>query len=251
MTESTTGNVREELIAIRSRIAFYEEEVKNHPLAKLVGDGEIPQEVARDFALYLFADSWMWPSMLITMRDQARHPRLIQAIEDNIRDEAGERGDSHIRLCLRFLESVGITPSLEDGPPLDGTIHIANRMSEARIAGWLVAAEMLTLPLFKLARACFAGRPGASLEYLDVHLKVDEDHIAWLLVAVQGLLEEGASMGEILQGVGLGARATLDALDNLFESTIGQGKSARHSCEELRHPGSASLALATPTAIAT
>ncbi|MBI5630620.1 MAG: iron-containing redox enzyme family protein [Elusimicrobia bacterium] len=227
MIQESHISVTQGLAELERRIAFFESELKDHPLIGLVKSGKIPPAVRKDFALYLFSDSWMWPSMLIAMRDRSRHPKLRRAVEDNIRDEAGERGDSHVGLCLRFLESLGVAPSLEEGPSLDRTVRISSTLSEAQIAGWLLTAERLTLPLFALARECFSSAPGAELEYLDVHLRVDEDHISWLKEAAEGILEEGGSLKAVLQGSGLAARATLDAMDQLFEKAA--------STEGLRH----------------
>lgn len=219
---------------IRGQIAFYEAEVRRHPLHRIIRGPGLPARIETDFARYLFTDSWMWPPMLISMRDHAEHPKLRRAIEDNLQDESGRRGASHVKLCMRFLRSLGIVPALTDMPELNRTVNISGSLSEAQTAGWLAAAETLTLPLYEMALACFAGKPGVDTAYLDVHMAVDKDHISWLWTAVEAIVAAGAGPEEVMQGAALGARATLKTLDQFFEEAVGEeGLSQR----EARLPG--------------
>ena len=48
----------------------------------------------------------------------------------------------------------------------------------------------------------------------------DEEHIAWLWASVEALLEDRPCSAEILEGVGLGARATLKSLDEIYEEAV-------------------------------
>lgn len=226
MTQTAVRSVATDIETIRRRIALFEDDVRRHPLARLIARGDVPAATEKAFALYMFTDAWMWPSMLIAMRDHAGNAKLKRAISDNLDDEAGERGHSHIHLSARFLKSLGIAPALTDMPELNRTVAIAGELSEAQTAGWLAAAEMLTLPLYELALACFGKKTGVDTRYLDVHMVVDEDHIAWLWAAVESLVEEGADAAGILEGVGLGARATLKSLDQIYEESLAEGAGA-------------------------
>jgi hypothetical protein len=165
-------------------------------------------------------DAWMWPPMLVSMRDHAKHPELKRAIEDNLQDECGKRGSSHIKLCMDFLRSLGHPAELVNAPELNRTINVSKELTEPQLAGWLAAAEMLTLPLYEVARSCFGTKPGADLRYIDVHMEVDEDHIQWLWGAVEALVKEGDCEQEIVEGIALGARATLKSLDEIYEEAL-------------------------------
>ncbi len=211
------------LDSIRHRISFYESEVDKHPLITMIQRNKLPKSAANSFALYLFMDSWSWPSMLISMRDHVKHPKLKAAIEDNLQDEAGKRGISHIKLCIDFVKSLGYTPALVNLSELNRTINVSCQLSEAQLSGWLAAAEMLTLPLYKIAKKCFGNRVAVDLRYLDVHMKVDEDHIQWLWSAVEAIIQESARLeDEIIEGIALGARATLKALDEIYEEALAE-----------------------------
>jgi hypothetical protein len=175
--------------------------------------------------MYLFMDSWMWPPMLISMRDHVTHSLLKYAIEKNLQDEAGQRGLSHIKMCIDFVKSLDFIPALNNLQEMNRTVNVSCELSEAQIAGWLAGAEILTLPLYKLARECFEDKPRVDLRYLDVHMQVDEEHIQWLWDAVTSLLndKEGKTViEEISEGIALGARATLKALDEIYEEAIAE-----------------------------
>ncbi|MBI4055324.1 MAG: iron-containing redox enzyme family protein [Elusimicrobia bacterium] len=208
------------LAGIHQCIEFYRKELQEHPLGSFIEQGRLPREIAQEFALYLFADSWQWPPMLTAMRGRVQNTKLREAIWDNILDETGAQKDSHVTLCLEFLESLGIPASLDSGPNLNGTISIARRLSEAQIAGWLLAAEELTLDLFRLARKQFERTPGGDLRYIDEHLEADIEHSRWLWESAESLLNQRPCLKEILCGVGLGSRATLEVLDKLFEKAL-------------------------------
>jgi len=220
MTTTLARTAAADIENVRSRIAQFESDLRSHPLMRMASNGELPRSGEKALALYMFTDSWMWPPMLAAMRDQAAHPKLKKAISDNLADETGTRGQSHINMCVRFCRSLGIAPQLTDLSELNRTVNISNELTEAQIAGWLAAAEMLTLPLYALALAAFGKKPGVETKYLDVHMDVDEEHIAWLWAAVEGLLEDRPCMNEILEGVGLGARATLKSLDEIYEEAL-------------------------------
>lgn len=218
---ATAPNLNHAITTIREQISFYEVEVERHPLASMISQNKLSTNGEKAFALYLFMDSWMWPSMLISMRDHAKHPKLKHAIEDNLQDEAGKRGVSHIKLCIDFVKSIGFVPALVNSAELNRTINVASELSEAQMAGWLAAAEMLTLPLYKLAIDCFSVKPKVDLRYLKVHMKVDEDHIQWLWNACEAIISENAhAKNEVLEGVALGARATLKSLDEIYEEAL-------------------------------
>ena len=219
---TATRSVNTDIETVRRRIAQFEADVEGHPLLRMAKEGRMTPGAEKALGSYLFTDSWMWPPMLAAMRDQAKNAKLREAISDNLDDETGGRGQSHINMCVRFLKSIGQQPMLADLSELNRTVNISNDLTEAQISGWLAAAEMLTLPLYRIAMEALGKKPGADTKYLDVHMQVDEEHIAWLWAAVESLLEERACASEILEGVGLGARATLKSLDEIYEEAVSE-----------------------------
>jgi hypothetical protein len=220
---SSTRSLVNCLPAIRKHIAFYEAEVERHPLAAMIRSRTLSACGERAFALYLFMDSWMWPPMLISMRDHVTNTKLKHAIEDNLQDEAGKRGVSHIKMCIDFLKSLRYVPALVNIMEINRTINITCGLTEAQIAGWLAAAEILTLPLYRIAKECFQQKPDVDLRYLNCHMKVDEDHIAWLWSAVEAILDQSENPQnevEIYAGIALGARATLKSMDEIYEEAL-------------------------------
>lgn len=218
-----TNRLASPLVAIREQISFYEQEVRTHPLAVHIQRNKQSASCEEALASYLFMDSWMWPPMLITMRDHVKNPTLKKAIEDNLQDESGGRGDSHIKLCMDFIKSLNLVPALANLAEVNRTINVAHKLSEAQIAGWLAGAEILTLPLYDIATNCFSKKPNVDMRYIQCHMHVDEEHIQWLWAGVNSVVENDANenlINEVKQGVALGARATLKSLDEIYEEAI-------------------------------
>jgi hypothetical protein len=223
----TIDTLANPLVAIREQISFYEHEVRTHPLATHIQHNKQSIRCEQALANYLFMDSWMWPPMLISMRDHVKNPILRKAIEDNLQDEAGGRGSSHIKLCMDFMKSLHFIPAISNLAEINRTINVSCELSEAQIAGWLAGAEILTLPLYDIATTCFSKKTNVDMRYIQCHMQVDEEHIEWLWAGVKAIIVNDADekrMAEVRQGVALGARATLKALDEIYEESIASDK---------------------------
>src|SRR5712672_3495085 len=82
---------------IFARLADYRSQLIEHPCLVAARGGTLPTTILHEFAFHQYSDSILWIPMLAQMKSMAtRSPRLRQAIEDNIRHEAGLGSISHV-----------------------------------------------------------------------------------------------------------------------------------------------------------
>lgn len=211
------------IATIRARIDFYARVLSDHPLLVLARGGEVPREILLEFARVQYADSILWIPMLSLMKERAQNPRLVRAIRENIADEAGQTGVSHVELARRFIRSLGIA-DVAAGTMTPDVVEMVShwsRLPEPAIAGWLLAAECLVPILFEAMRVGYGVFPDANLRYLDEHITVDADvHSSWMREAILELLEDPGSGSMVMIGVDFGAREVFDVPDGLYAKSL-------------------------------
>jgi pyrroloquinoline quinone (PQQ) biosynthesis protein C len=200
------------------------DQMRTHPLQTVFRSPTPPRSLVLEFAGIQYVDSVLWVPMLAIMKDRARHPTLVKALLDNLLCEAGANHESHVMLCQRFIKSIGISPYYGDfrqyselaGHPI-AIMNGVSGMSELQIAGFNLMSEAMVPHLFKLALPAFQAIPGADCQYLTDHISVDaDDHANAMIQAVRDLLIDGASVGEIMEGMHLSARTALSIPDALY-----------------------------------
>ncbi len=176
----------------------YRAELLGHPLLAAAREGTLSTETLHRFAYHQFADSITWIPMLAQMKSKAtRSRRLHDAIQDNIRHEAGidspggsAAGTSHVALAVSLMRSLGIT-SLDSFPAEAMTSTAGQWLSnlfadypEPSVAGWLLAAETLVPLMFAAIKPCFDKL--GDTRYFSEHIAIDADeHAAWMAEAVE------------------------------------------------------------------
>jgi hypothetical protein len=133
--------------------------------------------------------------MLAQMKSMARRSRrLRQAIEDNIRHEAGLHATSHVALAVDLMRSLGIATL--DGLPIEtfarsATLWLSDAFadqSEPEVAGWLLVAESLVPLMFADVLPSFTAL-GCDTSYFREHVSVDTDeHSRWMAEAVNDIV---------------------------------------------------------------
>ena len=180
---------------IFSRLDDYRRRLAEHPLLAEARTGNLPTTILHEFAFHQYSDSILWIPMLAQMKSLApRSQRLRQAIEDNIRHEAGIGGTSHVTLAVSLMRSLGIA-HLDRFPTTtfakDAVEWLSDdfvELTEPVLAGWLLTAESLVPLMFEAIEPCFA-KLAADTTYFREHVSVDTDeHSRWMAEAVQRVL---------------------------------------------------------------
>jgi len=202
------------------------EAICGHP----AGGQRLSRSLLCEFALTQWGDSVVWVPMLATMRDRVNNPRLRQALDANLRCEAGvDALRSHVTLCRQFVMSLGLQPGLIPsrtrlGGYASAMTDITPLLTEPQIAGWILASESLVPALFTSVIDQFR-QAGADIAYLVEHISVDdEEHAQWMREASIELISTGGgpAFGQILFGARLAARATISVLDTLYALSLGE-----------------------------
>ncbi len=212
---------------VDEHLSTFQRRIRTHELFERGRAGLLNPETVTELAYAQWLDSNMWVPMLALMKDQVKNPRLKRAIIENIQCEAGVFGTSHVELARRFAESVGAAsaqPGFER-PDIAETARQVTSFTEAEIAGWLYAAEMLVPDLFKNMRPLYEGRKGARLAYLDEHIKVDADeHAKWMREAIAEIATTPEKYAEVIAGIHWGGREALLVPDLLSAKDKDKGK---------------------------
>lgn len=222
-----------EFKVLEQEVENYREQLLSHPIARLAARGVLPLEIAHEYARIQYVDSVLWIPMLALIKAKANSPRLRQAVRANILCEAGYDGIPHVELARLFIESLGQPSFFGDyqtyAPRAAHPVEVMNGlagMSEAELAGWLLAAETLVPTFFQIFRPVFAAIPGVDLRYLDEHITIDSDeHAEWMKESVQELLQTSGHFEAIRDGIRIGGRLTLSIPDVLYARTVRIGVS--------------------------
>jgi hypothetical protein len=214
----------EDMIEIHALLDTYVEQMRTHPLQSVFVASNTPRKLIEEFAGIQYVDSVLWVPMLAVMKDRVKNPLLYEALKDNLLCEAGATHESHVMLCQKFIKSVGVSPFYGNFQEYSGVashpVEIMNGvsgMNEEQIAGFNLVSEAMVPHLFKMVLPAFKRLPGVDTTYLTDHIHVDaDDHAQAMIEAVEDLVEHGAAVGSILEGMHLSARTALSIPDALY-----------------------------------
>lgn len=192
------------LQGLLQEIAAMQNALRSHPMEKLIGAGRVPKEILDAFAHLHYLFSTNWGPVLGTMLASAKNQVFRAALEENMKDELGLNGNSHVMLCANFLRSQGLIPSYGPGANIPSIaahpvamMNAVAQLPEAAVAGYLLCAESLVPRMFSLFLPAFKAR-NADTRYLEEHLEVDEDkHSKMLQEAVVSILGADDSTKDI------------------------------------------------------
>jgi pyrroloquinoline quinone (PQQ) biosynthesis protein C len=220
--------VNPELSEVLSLVEMYATQMKTHPLQVIFHLPNTPRKLVNEFAGIQYVDSVLWVPMLAVMKDRAKNEKLYQALLDNLLCEAGASHQSHVMLCQEFIKSVGVSPfygNFQEYSSLPShaveMMNAVSGMNEDQIAGFNLMSEAIVPYLFKMVLPAFKRIPGCDTRYLVDHITVDADeHAQAMIDAVSDMLEHGASVGAIMEGIHLSARTALSIPDALYAKQL-------------------------------
>ncbi len=223
-TDDLYKDLHEDLRVVTDLVELYAEQMKTHPLQSVFILPNTPRALVQEFAGIQYVDSVLWVPMLAIMKDRAKNEKLYDALRDNLLCEAGASAKSHVMLCQEFVKSVGIAPYFGNfneysslaGHPIE-VMNGVSGMNEEQIAGFNLMSEAMVPYLFKMVLPAFKRIPNCDTTYLTDHITVDADeHAEAMMLAVSSMIEQGASLGSILEGIHLSARTALSIPDALY-----------------------------------
>jgi hypothetical protein len=226
MEDTMRLHLKQDTEPIATTLDRYRAELLEHPLLAAARTGKIGRTTLQQFAFYQYSDSITWIPMLAQMKSRAiRSRRLRNAIEDNIKHEAGLGGISHVTLAAQLMRSLGIHTLAEY--PTDGFGRTAALwlrddfadMPEPWLAGWLLTAETLVPEMFAVMKPCFDALAGVDTTYFAHHIAVDSDeHSAWMAEAVDEVVAIYGpdSVAIVLAGMADAWEETLEDPDELW-----------------------------------
>ena len=220
-----------ELMYVLELLNQYIEQLKTHPLQSVFILPTTPRSLVEEFAGIQYVDSVLWVPMLAVMKDRVTNKKLYEALKDNLLCEAGATHESHVMLCQRFIKSIGISPyygnhhehSRLASHPVD-MMNGVSGMNEEQIAGFNLVSEAIVPHLFKMVLPAFKRIAEADTTYLTDHITVDSDeHAQAMIDAVTDMLNQGASVGSIMEGMHLSGRTMLSIPDVLYSKYLRGG----------------------------
>ena len=214
------------LVTLKEQVSFYLRAVDHHLINSLIKNGEMPRSVLDDCARMHYGFSTSWGPVLGTIKDTSTNFKFIEALKENMSDELGINGISHITLCADLLKSMGIDPHYGGNDMLPIAAHPVEIMNtvpfltEAQKAGYMFLSESLVPHVFTVLKPAY-DQINADTRYFSEHMEVDSDkHSVMLQEALEDIIKKskdtGIALGEALQGIHFGGRSIVGPIDCFY-----------------------------------
>lgn len=199
--------------------------VKQHPFIASAHNGTLPEENAVRWVFCAGRESRTFPEILQQLLTWSRNATVREILEENLADELGngDPSDAHFLHYLKLLDALGIEHERFYGYrqgaginlALSLAFNVADSDSQEMSIGYMLVNEAMTPVTYEAARRALTKYyPGLQTDFFDLHIAVDEHHVAALYDAVDAL---GESNSDALKfGISLGERGMQVLLDEAY-----------------------------------
>lgn len=167
-------------------------------------------------------ESRSFPDILIGMIERTTNPAVKKILEENLDDEHGNGNPehAHFRHYVHLLQKIGMseqqfqayTEKAGIRLALDLAYNVANGDNSAVALGYMLVNEGMTPITYDAVDvALHKFYPDLTTSFFQMHVEVDEHHVAELYKAVEAMPD--AVVDDIVFGVQLGERGMAALLD--------------------------------------
>ncbi|MGA8808959.1 MAG: iron-containing redox enzyme family protein [Thermoanaerobaculia bacterium] len=196
--------------------------LRDHPFVVAAHADTLTEQQAQRWVMCAGRESRSFPDVLRNTLVSATVPQLRVVLQHNLDDELGNGNpaEAHFRHYLRLLHDVGISQdqflAYRERAGIQFALSLAYNVSsgapEAVALGYMLVNEAITPITYGAAKQAFARYyPALVTEFFDLHVTVDDRHVADLYTAVDAEPDDG--VGDILYGVAIGERGMAVLLD--------------------------------------
>jgi pyrroloquinoline quinone (PQQ) biosynthesis protein C len=209
----------------QARVEAAMEAVKQHPFVADAAAGAITREQGIRWVCCAGRESRSFPwilRMLLTWTDNGRVREILQ---ENLDDELGhgDPNEAHFMHYLHLLDNLGIDRGAFDRyherTGIRHALNLAFNMAVCKRSGWaigyMLVNEAMTPITYEAARNALTPKfPHLVTNFFDLHIEVDEHHVAALYEAVAELKTEDRD--DLAFGIAVGQRGMEVLLDEAY-----------------------------------
>lgn len=198
--------------------------IEDHPFIKRAHMGLLTEEEALRWVKCAGRESRTFPKILEQMLGHCQHPEIREILQSNLDDEYGNGNPEHAHYMhyLHLLDKLGVgRENFESYPEkagirlaVDLALSISASPNLPRALGYMLVNEGMTPITYSAVRAALLPYfPSLKTTFFDMHISVDEQHVADLYRAVDEL--PPSALDDVLFGVKVGERGMAVLLDEV------------------------------------
>lgn len=215
---SLTADVRNEVQLSLLRI-------EKHPFVMRAHAGILTRAEGLRWIKCAGRESRTFPKILEQMLRHCEHPKIREILQSNLDDEYGNGNPEHAHYMhyLHLLDKVGVPRKTFESYPekagirlaVDLALSISANPNLPRALGYMLVNEGMTPITYSAVRAAMLPFfPNLKTTFFDMHISVDEQHVAELYRAVEEL--PPSALDDVRFGVMVGERGMAVLLDEVI-----------------------------------
>ncbi|MFD0886524.1 iron-containing redox enzyme family protein [Streptosporangium algeriense] len=200
-------------------------EVRAHPLVTSAEAGTLPLENAKRWVFCAGRESRSFPWILRELLSWTSDEKVRVILQENLNDELGADDPAHAHFLhyLHLLDDLGVPREdfdrYEERLGIKLALSLAFNVAKCRNAGqaigYMLVNEAMTPVTYTAAKAALTHHfPSLQTNFFDLHIEVDDHHVAALYEAVDALPDEAEK--DLRFGVALGQRGMEILLDEAY-----------------------------------
>lgn len=199
--------------------------IRQHPFILDALSGKLSKESAERWIMCAGRESRTFPDILKKMISWVDNEKIKSILQENYDDELGNGNpdEAHFLHYLHLLRDLGIDRNVffnySEKAGIKLAVNLAHNVAESKnaaiVIGYMLVNEAMT-PITYLAvkSAITKYYPNLATNFFDVHISVDEHHVAELIKAIEELDESNYSA--LLFGINIGERGMAVLLDEAY-----------------------------------
>jgi pyrroloquinoline quinone (PQQ) biosynthesis protein C len=210
---------------VRCEVSLALHRIQTHPFVVRAHAGDLRKDEGLRWIKCAGRESRTFPKILEQMLVHCQHPTIRTILQSNLDDEYGNGNPEHAHYMhyLHLLEKLGIEREVFEAYPeksgirlaVDLALSISANPNLPRALGYMLVNEGMTPITYSAVRAALLPLyPGLKTSFFDMHISVDEHHVAELYRAVDELPPE--AIEEVRFGVMVGERGMAVLLDEVI-----------------------------------
>jgi len=199
--------------------------VRSHPLVTSAIAGTLPLENAKRWVFCAGRESRSFPWILRDLLSWTSGNKVRKILQENLDDELGSGNPEHAHFLhyLHLLDTLGVPREEFDSYQerlgiklaLSLAFNVAKSRNSGRAIGYMLVNEAMTPITYTAAKSALTCHfPDLQTNFFDLHIEVDDHHVAALYDAVGALPE--ADRRDLQFGIALGQRGMEILLDEAY-----------------------------------
>lgn len=214
-----------EITTVKTKVAESLKRIEGHPFILDAHSNELAKDQVIRWVMCAGRESRTFPEILKNMISWTRNEKITAVLRDNLDDELGNGNLKHAHFMhyLQLIEKIGLKEgdflayNEKAGIQLATSLayNISMLKKPATVIGYMLVNEAITPVTYNAVRhAILPYYPEIKTNFFDIHIEVDEMHVAELYKAVEELMD--SELEELLFGIEIGERGMAVLLDEAY-----------------------------------